>query len=78
MIVSLFSFFYRVYEVFFQHIIVYYSCSGSVHEADLGFMFGAPLAGVGSSGMFNINYTRADASISLAVMNYWANFAKSG
>ena len=51
--------------------------TGSVHEQDLGFVFGAPLV-PGTMGMFSLNYTKGDASISLAVMNYWANFAKSG
>ncbi|XP_072034405.1 neuroligin-4, X-linked-like [Amphiura filiformis] len=56
---------------------IYPKWTGSVHEADLGFVFGAPLV-PGTMGMFSLNYTKGDAPISLAVMNYWTNFAKSG
>ncbi|CAL1270996.1 unnamed protein product [Larinioides sclopetarius] len=49
---------------------------GAIHGEDLAYLFGAPL--VGTLSHFPRNYTKAEMSLSEAVMSYWINFAKSG
>ncbi|XP_022093520.1 neuroligin-4, X-linked-like [Acanthaster planci] len=51
--------------------------AGSVHLSDMPFIFGAPLV-PGPLGIFMENFTKGDASVSLAVLTYWTNFAKTG
>ncbi|XP_035209708.1 neuroligin-2-like isoform X2 [Stegodyphus dumicola] len=49
---------------------------GCVHGEDLAYLFGAPL--VATLSHFSRNFSRAEISLSEAVMSYWINFAKSG
>ncbi|XP_033637845.1 neuroligin-3-like [Asterias rubens] len=51
--------------------------AGAVHLSDMPFVFGAPLV-PGPLGIFKENYTKGDATVSLAIMTYWSNFAKTG
>ncbi|XP_077988293.1 neuroligin-4, X-linked-like [Glandiceps talaboti] len=50
--------------------------TGAIHGEEIPFVFGAPL--VNGLGMFEYNFSKSDALVSLAVITYWANFAKTG
>ncbi|XP_011338292.1 neuroligin-4, Y-linked [Ooceraea biroi] len=50
---------------------------GSVHGEELPFVFGAPLW-VEGFGHFPKNYTRLEMALSESIMQYFANFAKTG
>lgn len=49
---------------------------GCVHGEELAYIFGAPL--VASLSHFGRNYTKAEVSLSEAVIAYWSNFARGG
>ncbi|XP_011501616.1 PREDICTED: neuroligin-4, X-linked-like isoform X2 [Ceratosolen solmsi marchali] len=49
---------------------------GSVHGEELPFVFGAPL--VDGFGHFPRNYTRAEVALSQSIIQYFANFVKTG
>lgn len=49
---------------------------GSVHGADLPFVFGAPL--VGGFGHFPRNYTNNEVALSEGILQYFANFVRTG
>ena len=49
---------------------------GSVHGEELAFVFGAPL--VDGFGHFPRNYTRSEVSLSESIIQYFANFVKTG
>ncbi|XP_035694145.1 neuroligin-4, X-linked-like [Branchiostoma floridae] len=49
---------------------------GAVHGDELPFMFGAPVA---PRGIFQqLNFTKGESMLSVAMMTYWSNFAKTG
>ncbi|XP_070538201.1 neuroligin-4, X-linked-like [Ptychodera flava] len=50
--------------------------TGATHGEELPFVFGAPL--VNGLGIFQYNFSKSDALVSLAVIIYWTNFAKTG
>ncbi|EFN63272.1 Neuroligin-2 [Camponotus floridanus] len=50
---------------------------GSVHGEELPFVFGAPLW-VEGFGHFPKNYTRLEMALSESIMQYFANFVKTG
>ncbi|XP_054771189.1 neuroligin-4, X-linked-like isoform X1 [Lytechinus pictus] len=56
---------------------VYPRWAGAVHLEELPYVFGAPVSNV-SVGIFPESFSSAEAALSLATMNYWSNFAKSG
>ncbi|CAK9818953.1 NLGN2 [Anthophora quadrimaculata] len=49
---------------------------GSVHGEDLPFVFGAPL--VDGFGHFPRNYTRPEVALSESIVQYFANFVRTG
>ncbi|XP_033220373.1 neuroligin-1 isoform X2 [Belonocnema kinseyi] len=49
---------------------------GAVHGEELSFIFGAPL--VDGMGHFPRNYTRAEVALSESIVQYFANFIRSG
>lgn len=49
---------------------------GSVHGEELPFVFGAPL--VDGFGHFPRNYTRFEVALSESVVQYFANFVRTG
>lgn len=49
---------------------------GCFHGEEVPYVFGAPL--VDELAHFRNNYTRAERTLSEAVMKYWTNFAKTG
>ncbi|CAH1274196.1 NLGN4X [Branchiostoma lanceolatum] len=49
---------------------------GAVQQEELPFVFGAP--NIGGGVYSNMNYSRAESMLSLAIITYWSNFAKSG
>jgi neuroligin len=49
---------------------------GSVHGEELPFVFGAPL--VDGFGHSPRNYTRAEVALSQSIIQYFANFVKTG
>lgn len=50
---------------------------GSVHGEELPFVFGAPLW-VEGFGHFPKNYTKSELALSESIMQYFANFVKTG
>ncbi len=54
------------------------SRSGCIHGQDLAYLFGAPLVTGMQLSWFTKNYSRAESTLSEAVITYWTNFAKSG
>ncbi|XP_019616076.1 PREDICTED: neuroligin-4, X-linked-like [Branchiostoma belcheri] len=49
---------------------------GAVHGDELPFVFGAPVA---PRGIFQqLNFTKGESMMSVAMMTYWSNFAKTG
>ncbi|KAI8512327.1 hypothetical protein Bbelb_089660 [Branchiostoma belcheri] len=49
---------------------------GAAQQEELPFVFGAP--NIGGGVYSNMNYSRAESMLSLAIITYWSNFAKSG
>lgn len=49
---------------------------GSVHGEELPFVFGAPL--VDGFGHFPRNYTRSEVALSESILQYFANFVRTG
>ena len=49
---------------------------GTVHGEELSFVFGAPL--VDGIGHFPKNYTRAEVGLSESIVQFFANFVKTG
>lgn len=49
---------------------------GSVHGEELPFVFGAPL--VDALGHFPTNYTKPEVTLSENIVQYFANFARTG
>lgn len=49
---------------------------GAVHGEELSFVFGAPL--VDGMGHFSKNYTRAEVALSESIVQYFANFIRTG
>ncbi|XP_030838013.1 neuroligin-4, X-linked isoform X2 [Strongylocentrotus purpuratus] len=56
---------------------IYPRWAGAVHLEEVPYVFGAPVSNM-SVGIFTESYSSAEAALSLATMNYWSNFAKSG
>lgn len=49
---------------------------GSVHGEELPFVFGAPL--VDELGHFPKNYTRSEVALSESIVQFFANFVRTG
>ncbi|XP_071483098.1 neuroligin-2-like [Diadema antillarum] len=51
--------------------------AGTVHLEEVPYIFGAPVVPE-PVGIYAVNYSEPESALSLALMTYWANFAKSG
>ena len=65
----LYCFFWFLYVNPFQRV-------GTVHGEELSFVFGAPIAD--DIGLFARNYSRAEVALSESIVQYFANFIKTG
>ncbi|XP_078694225.1 neuroligin-4, X-linked-like isoform X3 [Branchiostoma floridae x Branchiostoma belcheri] len=56
--------------------------TGAIHGEELPFVFGAPIANtqlVSPDGLYSFtSYSKQEAMLSVAIMTYWTNFAKTG
>ncbi|XP_033125400.1 neuroligin-3-like [Anneissia japonica] len=69
----------KLFDLLYIFSFACVSFIGSVFLDEVQFVVGAPLLlASGGFGVYMYNYTRKEAQISLSVMTYWSNFAKTG